>query len=52
VPAQEILRGIERDDVPLLQHRDAPAQGLGLFQIVRRQHDRVAFAVQLPDESP
>jgi len=38
---EQVGRGIERDDAPLLEHRDALAQRLGFFQIVRREDDGV-----------
>ncbi len=49
---QEIVRGVERDDTACLEHRDAPAQRFGLLEIVCRQYDRVAIAIQLADEPP
>ena len=49
---QEILRRVERHDAAGLQHRDAAAQHLGFLEVVRREDDRVAVAVQLADELP
>ena len=49
---QQVLRRVERDDAARLQHRDAPAQRLGFLEVVRRQDDRVAVAIQLADERP
>ena len=49
---EEVMRGIQRNQLALLEHADAPAQRLGLFQIVRSQHDGMAVAVELADELP
>ena len=49
---QQVLRRVERDDASRLQHRDPAAQRLGLLEIVRRQDDRVAVAIELADERP
>jgi hypothetical protein len=51
--AGEQRRGaVQRHHAALLEHRDAAAQGLGLFQVVRGQQHRVAFLVQARDELP
>ena len=49
---QQVLGLVERDDAALLQHGHAPAQRLGLLEIMRGQHDGVAVAVEAPDEAP
>jgi hypothetical protein len=43
---------VQRDHLAGLEHRDAVAQRLGLFQVVRGQQHRVALAVQARDELP
>ncbi len=49
---QEILRGVQRNNPAGLEHRDAAAQCLGFFQVVRREDDRVPVAIELADEAP
>ena len=49
---QQILRGIERDDLSLFQHRHASAQLFGFFKIMGGQQNRVALPVQAADELP
>ena len=49
---EQVLGGVERDDPAGLHHRDAPAQRLGLLQVMRGQDDRVTVGVELADEGP
>ena len=43
---------VQRHDAAGLEHGNAPAQGLGLFQIVRGQQNGVALFVEFGDELP
>jgi len=49
---EQVGRGIERDDAPLFEHRDALAKRLGFLQVVRREDDGVAVPVESPDNCP
>ena len=45
-------RRVERDDPAAVHDRDALAQGFGLFQVVRGQHDRAALLADRSDHVP
>ena len=45
----ELLRGAERDDAAVVDDRDAVAEPLRLFHVVRRVEERDAPALQLAD---
>src|SRR6185369_16582645 len=48
----QLPRRIERNDVPLVHDRDPVAQDLGLVEIVGRQKDRGAAALNASDQLP
>jgi hypothetical protein len=49
---QQVAGRIEGHHPSLLEHRNPPAQGFGLFKIVRGQDHRVAVAIEAADELP
>ena len=50
--AQQRAGFLKRQQAPLLEHGNAVAQGLGLFQIVRGQQHGVALSVQIGYKTP
>ena len=50
--ADQFLRRLVRDQLPVVDDGDAVAQFLGLFEVVRGQHHGHPFAVQLADQLP
>src|SRR5690242_1814964 len=48
----ELERGAERDDFPVIDDRHAVAENLRLVHVVRRQHDRAAERFELGDQIP
>src|SRR5690348_17177636 len=48
----QLVRGAARDDAPAVNDRDRVGQRIGLFQVLRRQQQRDAFADQPSDDVP
>ena len=42
---EQVACRVERNDPPLLKHRDAATEGFRLLEIMRRQDDRVPFLI-------
>jgi hypothetical protein len=49
---QKVGGRVERHQPPRLEHADAAAQQLGLFEVMRGEHDSVPVVVQAPYETP
>src|SRR5689334_4101423 len=50
--AEEVARGIKRDNSAFFQHRDAAAMCLGLLEVMSRQNDAVPVLIHAAYELP
>ena len=50
--AQQIAGSLEGHHLPRLEHGDTPAQGLGLFEVMRGQKHGVPLSIELGNELP
>jgi len=50
--ALERGRGVQREDLAVIHDGDPVAELVGLFHVVRGEHDRLAVAVQLAEQVP
>ena len=52
IVALRLIRGVEREQPPVVDDRHPLAELVGLFHVVRGEHDRLAVGVELADDVP